>query len=142
MTVAVASIWELGWDTPLREQDLWRFVAAEFELDSVWMTPVSGIYLRDSSIMTERASMTDILDELGIIGVFLTQDADVTLEDFAHPESCVYVTGANEADASQHMRKGDLSVRIRTPKGGGGLWGHQAAAIALYDRQVKAWPQP
>lgn len=140
--IAVAGIWELGWDTPLREQDLWRFMGAEFQLDGIWMCPVSGIHLRASSVITERASMPEILEELGLVGVFLAQDGDTTLAEFDHPESCVYVTGASGRDASQFMREGDLSVRVQTPKGGGGLWGHQAACLALYDRQVKSWPQP
>jgi len=143
MTVALASIWETGWDTPLRESDLWRFLVDEFQLDGgIWMTPVSGIHLRDDSGIHERASMADVLTELNLTAVFFDQDGDEALRDFVHPESCVYVTGSTLASSLSFKRPGDLSVRIETPGGTGGLWSHQAACLALYDRQAKSWPQP
>jgi len=141
--IALATIWELGWNTPLFEFDLWRFLVPEFQVDGgLWVTPVSGIVAPADFPLYERATVPAILEELGVIGVFLDQDGDIPLDEFEHPASCVYLTGATSYPILPYKRQGDVSVRVRTPAGAGGPWSHQIACLALYDRQVKSWPQP
>jgi hypothetical protein len=41
--VVVAGMWELGWNTPIKEIDLWRYPLKDFGVDRFYMTPISGI---------------------------------------------------------------------------------------------------
>ena len=43
MSVAVAGLWELGWNTPIKEADLWEFMLRDMGVNLWSMAPVSGI---------------------------------------------------------------------------------------------------
>ena len=41
--IKVVGCWELGWNTPILEYDLYHFITKEYQIDELIMTPVSGI---------------------------------------------------------------------------------------------------
>lgn len=135
MTVAVAGCWELGYSAPLTERDLWLYPLRDFQVDRWIMAPVSGI--RDQ-LLEEVDRLTDT--DFGLPRVFVDETGAVELQDFEHPDEAVYIFG--KAGFSPHpsmAHNGDHTVRIVTPERRGMLWPHQAAAVVLYDRQVKSW---
>ena len=52
--VKVASYWELDWNTPIKEIDLWRYPLQDFGVETFYMTPITGI---ESKFVEERPSM-------------------------------------------------------------------------------------
>jgi hypothetical protein len=136
--VAVAGIWELGWNTPIKEIDLWEYPLREYGVDKLYMTPISGI---DNNAVIEKASLEEILAEhRGWKVVFCDERAKTTLKHFNHPKKALYVFGkANFSPFLSLKRPQDLAVKIESSAPEGGmLWPHQAAAIILYDRLLKA----
>lgn len=138
--VKVAGLWELGWNTPIKEIDLWEFPLRDFGVDKFYMSPVSGI---DHSMVEERHSIEEVLKEAREIGtavVFVDEKGTASLKDFHHPADVLYVFGKSGLNPlTAYGQKGDLSVVIETKVNGGILWPHQAAAIVLYDRFKKSW---
>lgn len=129
-------MWELGWNTPIKEADLWEMVCREFCIDNIYMSPVSGI---KHKFIKEVSSIKDFLDETQIQAVFLDEKGEIPLHEFKHPESCIYVFGKTNESVLYHKRPGDVSVYIQTIRSSAMLWAHQIAAITFYDRQVKSW---
>lgn len=136
--VAVAGAWELGWNTPIKELDLWAFPVRDFAVDAFYMTPVSGIA---SKRVQERASLDEVLAETrNLAAVFVDENGEAALTDFEHPDDALYVFGrAGFSPMTALKRERDRSVRIETVLGAGLLLPHQAAAIVLHDRLVKSW---
>lgn len=138
--MAIAGLWELGWNTPIKEAELWEYVLRDFSVEAFYMCPVSGIH---AAFIQERPELPDVLDEYrtrGIPIVFVEARAATPLRQFDHPREALYIFGkATLNPLVAYGRAGDLSVWIETPQQLGALWPHQAAAIVLYDRQVKAW---
>jgi len=134
----IAGFWELGWNTPIKELDLWKFMLREFEIEEFYMIPVSGI---QSKSVKERHSLKEVLDEnKDHTVVFVSELADIPLSTFVHPERALYVFGkANFSPFLNLKREKDLAVKIETAQNSGLLWPHQAAAIVLYDRVTKRW---
>mgnify|MGYP003652254906 CR=1 FL=1 len=131
--IEVAGMWEIGWNTPIMEADLWEMTLREFGLTALSMTPISGInkpwideyeYLDD--ILTAKPDLTPVfVDELG----------EVELSDFVHPENALYVFGKTTHSPFNSMAKkyNAQSVRIASVNPAT-MWAHQALAIVLYDR--------
>lgn len=138
-SVRVAGFWELGWNTPIKEIELWEYPLRDFGVETLYMTPITGI---QSSFVQERASLEEILEENKDLKiVFCDERAEASLVDFKHPKDALYVFGkANFSPLLGLMRKGDLAVKIDTVENKGMLWPHQAASIILYDRFLK-WQQ-
>lgn len=132
----LAGLWELGWNTPLKELELWEYIAKDFGVEEFYMTPVTGIY---SNAVTEKHSMQEILDEnKDMTKVYVDENGEVDLVDFKHPENALYVFGkAGSSPVATYASAGDLTVRIRTVNNKGLLWPHQAATLILYDRMLK-----
>jgi hypothetical protein len=127
----------LGWNTPIKEADLWRFVVQEFAVDLWTMAPTSGI--ADPGIH-EFPTIEAILDEYRgtYTPVFVDESAEEDLETFQHPESAIYVFGrVGSAPYRTDRTELDRAVRVRTPTDSGLLWPHQIAAILLHDRNTK-----
>jgi hypothetical protein len=134
MTVKTASFWELGWLTPIKEVDLYQYPMQDFGVDEIYLHPVSGI-LNDK--ITERNNLDEIIAENpDLVVVFLTEKGATPLHEFEHPEHALYVTGLTSSSdpAVTHAAEGRLAVSIDTGIHRGGLWGHQALSIVLYDR--------
>ncbi len=134
--IRVAGIWELGWNTPLKEIELWEFPLRDFGVERFYMTPISGIA---SNAVTERAAMEEVLSENSDMTiVFVDERAPVSLTTFVHPENALYVFGkASLSSMVAYGRTQDRAVKIDTVANAGLLWPHQAAAIVLYDRMLK-----
>lgn len=134
--VKLAGAWDLAWNTPIKEIDLWEMVVREFCIDQLYMTPVSGI---NNKYVTERINMEDILYEnRDLAVVFLYEKADTVLKDFKHPENVLYIFGkVGPTMMPLYRPEQHEAVRIETPAITGLLWGHQCASILLYDRMIK-----
>jgi tRNA(Leu) C34 or U34 (ribose-2'-O)-methylase TrmL len=132
--VVVASMWEYGWNTPIKEFDLWHYPLKDFGVDEFAMTPVSGIRLNNK--VQEFHSVEDIIKHYGLPVILCTEHGEYTLEEFEHPENALYLF--NRTSGGIIVEKPDYSLRIETKQNKGMLWGHQAASIILYDR-FKKW---
>src|SRR3990172_141338 len=141
MTVKVAGLWERGWNTPIKEVELWEFPLRDFAVNEHIMVPVSGI---ENSYVTEVPNLGDWLvtqRALGLTIVFLDENGQTPLQNFVHPPDAVYVCGkANLSSLVAYSLPGDLSLKILTPANLGGFWPHQAVSIVLYDRFLKSSP--
>lgn len=135
--VKVAGHWDLGWNTPIKEIDLWEYPLRDFEVDTFYMCPISGI---QNNKVEERKDIQDVLDENPkLTAIFCDENAKTSLKDFKHPTKALYIFGrANFSPFLSLKRKKDKALKIETVSPDGGLlWGHQAAAIVLYDRMMK-----
>lgn len=136
--VVVAGMWELGWNTPIKEIDLWRYPLKDFGVDRFYMTPISGI---ESKKVIELPSLEDILNKnKELLPIYVTEDGEYSLKEFKHPKNVLYIFGKTNYSPFNTMKTEDsMSLRIETKLNRGMLWGHQAAGIILYDRTVKGW---
>lgn len=138
--VSVAGLWELGWNTPIKEAELWEYPLRDFGVDHWLMSPISGI---DNLFVQEYRDLAAVIQDhraRGIPVVFVDEKGASPLREFVHPTDALYVLGKTSlSPLIAYGRSDDLSVRIETPLAGGLLWAHQAATLVLYDRQVKTW---
>lgn len=138
--VKVAGLWELGYNTPLLELDLWQYPLREFGVGTLIMSPVTGLR---AGMLQEWHELGEALAQERSEGntvVFVDECGDTPMPEFDHPENVVYVFGkASKSAMAAYRQEGDLSVVIPTPGETGMLWPHQAAMIVLYDRTVKSW---
>ena len=135
MTVAVAGIWELGWNTPIKEMDLWEYPLRDFGVDIFYMTPVSGI---DHNGVLERHTTEEVLAETAdLVHVFVDERGSLELPTFSHPKNVLYLFGKASLSLHPMARPGDITLRIPTPNNLATLWPHQCAALVLYDRFMK-----
>lgn len=132
--VIVASIWEYGWNTPIKEFDLWHYPLKDFGVDEFAMTPISGIRLNNK--VKEFNSVEDIVKHYGIPVIICEETGETTLEEFKHPEDALYLF--NRTSGGKLPVNANYSIRVETKLNKGLLWGHQAASIILYDR-FKKW---
>jgi hypothetical protein len=133
MAVVVASIWEYGWNTPIKEFDLWHYPLKDFGVDELAMTPVSGIRLNNK--VKEFDSVEELVKHYGLPVIICTEYGDTDLKDFEHPKDALYLF--NRTSGGELPVSPDYTLRISTQLNKGLLWGHQAASIILYDRFTK-----
>lgn len=134
--VIIASYWELGYDSPLREMERWKFMAKDFGVDKIHMLPVSGI---SDPLFEDLPDLQAVFDKYpGVPAVFIDEHADTDLGSFMHPEDVIYVFGRTGYSPLALKRETDLGVVIPTPNNLAGMWSHQAATLVLYDRFMKA----
>jgi len=141
--LTVIGTWELGWNTPIKEVELWGYPLKEYDVDEWFMSPVSGIasgfpFLHEDTQMEPRIALERAL---GRTIVFVDESAtSVGLDDFVHPADACYVmgkTGLSPYVAFFRPDLGDRCVVIHTHANLGGFWAHQAIAIVLADRKRK-----
>lgn len=135
----MAGLWEFGYSTPLAELDLWRFPLRDFQVDKLYMSPVTGIR---STEVTEVHDLNELLQNLRRVGVqvvFVDEKGTTELRDFIHPTGdVIYVFGkASMSPMQAYFQEGDMSLIIKTPETKGLLWPHQCAVTLLYDRMNK-----
>ena len=139
MTVAVVGIWETGWNTPIKEVDLWEYPLRDYGVDQYYMAPVSGI---QNNFITEVHDVGELLTQLRTENktiVFVDENGTETLDTFVHPEHAVYVFGkASLSPLVAYGRPEDKSLKIMTPMNLATLWPHQAAVLILDDRWKKS----
>lgn len=126
--VVFAGIWELGWNTPIKEIDLWKYPLREFGVDHLAMTPISGIKDR---FVKEYPDIDSIINTYDLPLIIVDERGEIDLENFTHPENALYLFGKASYSPLHH---GAISLRINTPENKGMLWPHQAASIILYHR--------
>ena len=135
--VVVAGMWEMGWNTPMMEVDLWKYPMRDFQVDEFAMTPVSGI---QNKSVKEFASIDDIIKHYHLPLIVVDERGTTNLADFEHPKSALYLFGKAGFSPLSNYFKIAESLKIETPrKKGGLLWAHQAASVVLYDRYKKSW---
>ena len=146
--IKVAGHWDLSWNTPIKEAELWNFPLRDFGVAEWYMWPVSGIKHneRESVALHERENLVDILEEnLDLPFVFMEPTNKVLgvhpidMTDFTHPEDALYVFGSAHYNpvAAGLPREGDHVVRLPTLHNAGVLWPHQVLVAALYHRLVQ-----
>lgn len=132
--VRIISFWEQGWNTPIKEYDLWHFPSREFKVDELVMIPISGIFAQD---IKEYQFYEDIERDDSVY-VFIDEEGEEDLEDFEHPENATYVFGRSGLSSMKvYKQESDKSIKIKSPLNEGMFWGHQVACIVLYDRVKK-----
>ena len=145
--IKVAGHWELSWNTPIKEAELWNFVLRDFEVEYWYMWPVSGIKHNEEQRvhLLERRDIKEILAEnQNIVNVYVEPENPlfphngINLRDFKHPENVLYIFGSAHFNPILGNKKDkDLSLTIPTIRNNGVLWPHQCLAILLYDKLVK-----
>ena len=129
--VVVAAPWEFGWNTPIKEVDLWKYPLRDFGVDHLAMCPVSGI---KDSFVKEYESVERIIEEYSHLPLIIVDEkGENDLESFSHPENALYLFGKTTGSVLGFADRG-TSLKITTPADKGLLWGHQAASIILYHR--------
>jgi len=135
MTVKIAGVWELAWNTPIKEVELWEYPLRDFGVESLIMEPVSGIR---NSFVEETNDLRSKLEELrseNYTIVFVDENGSEELNNFEHPENVVYVFGkATISTMTAYKKDNDRSLKINTVNNIGGLWPHQCAVLILNDR--------
>jgi len=138
--IEVAGVWEQGWNSPITESTEWEMMLREYGVDTLNMTPVSGIAAPwgNKPWLSEYDNMAEVLsDHSHLTPVFVDEAATVDLVDFQHPEDALYVFGRAGYSPYADIGSGHLAVKIVTPCPGC-LWAHQACALLLHDRFIKA----
>ncbi len=137
MTVKCVGCWESGWNTPIKEYDLWHYPMREYQVDEFIMTPVSGIVAQQ---ITEAADVQAVIDANPTLTlVYVDEGSGDELGPFVHPANCLYIFGkASYSPWVAHGSPANSSVKIVTPADLGLLWGHEAACLVLQDRFNKA----
>lgn len=135
--ITVVGSWEMGWNTPIKEMDLWEFVNKEFNVNAFHMFPASGIF---NNNVIESNTLDEVFAKLpnDHVRIFLDENGETDLVNFVHPVNAVYVLGKSGfSPIAGYKRPTDLSVKIATPTNSGLFWPHQALSIVLYDRFLK-----
>ena len=128
--VVVAGTWELGWNTPIMEVDLWLFPLRDLGVTEFAMTPVSGIV---NPKVKEFANFEEIAENYKLPIVIVEENGQTELKDFKHPKECIYMFGKANFNP-QYNFPSAKTLRIETAENKGLLWPHQAASIVLYHR--------
>ena len=148
--IHVVGHWEIGWNTPLLEADLWLLPLRDFGINDWWCWPVTGIESREMRVrLHERKDLRAILaDAPPWRRVFFEprnpsqfNGPSVDLHEYQHPdEDTLWIFGSNHFSPPMQVgRDEDDFVTVPTHENSGVLWPHQVFAIAAYDRLVKSW---
>jgi hypothetical protein len=147
--IRIAGHWEIGWNTPIKEAELWNFPLRDFGIKIWYMWPVTGIRHGESQWvkLREKHSFEEILAEnQDVPHVYMEpnnpcfKDKGSDLRDFQHPEDVLYVFGSNHFNPTVgHLREEDKMITLPTIRNNGVLWPHQVLVALLYDRMAKGW---
>jgi hypothetical protein len=133
--IKILGNWELGWNAPYTEYDLWEFPLREFEVYELMMVPITGVNRK----VTEFSSYEEALnapENENLTTVVCDERGQTDLRDFIHPKDALYIFG--KANYSPLINiQATHSLKISTPQNKGMMWPHQAACIILYDRYLK-----
>jgi hypothetical protein len=137
--IKFAGTWDFGWNTPIKEIDLWQYQLMDYGFDNFIMTPVSGI---SNPFVTEYSDLEVVLAEYRNLQyqiVFVDENGTDTLSDFVHPvDNALYIFGrAGFSPYVSYNQPGDKSLKITTKMNNGLLWPHQALTLICADRLAK-----
>lgn len=101
---------------------LWRQISRSFNVKTTFI---------NCGVETIDPTNVVVFDETG----------SIPLTEFKHPENATYIFGATGMDMIQQYFPSAPCVRIEVSAlvSKQGLFGPQAAAIVLYDREAKLW---
>lgn len=133
--IVIASIWEFGWNTPIKEFDLWYYPMMDFGVDEIAMTPISGINKKVKEFPDIDSLINHYVRYHNLDVVLCDENGVIDVKEFKHPENVLYLFGKTTRSLLSHYNY--PSIRVVTPNNKGMLWGHQAASIIMYDRFLK-----
>lgn len=141
MTVAVAGLWDFGYNCPISEVPLWLHPIRDFAVDEWHMSPVSGI---DCPKIHEWARAEEMISSLRsrLHLVFVTEahQGAVELDDFLHPKNACYVFGKSTWSPFMSLAGADdCVVRCATPTGLGLSLAPSVLFTVLWHRGQQ-WP--
>lgn len=141
-SVYVVGHWELGWNSPIKELDLWEYPLKEFGVKQLAMVPISGLSTPGQNLFLKEFLNTEeavTQYESNHTVVVVDENGSSDLESFVHPQKAVYVFGKTSLSPLLLLQnKNNIqSIRIKTTNNTGMLWAHQAATVVLYDRMKK-----
>lgn len=145
--IKILGHWEIGYHAPITEQYYWSLPIRDFGIKDWNMVPVSGVHCREREVnLTEWKSYEEFFNKHpDLIRVFIEPRTKqynpdtVWLNEFEHPEDCVYVFGSAHFNPTiGFKREQDTVVSIKTAQDKGVLWADQAMCIVLYER-AKQW---
>ncbi len=133
--IIVAGMWELGWNVPINEINLWKFLLRDFNIKEFYMSPITGI---KNDFVNEVDNILDVINLYkNYKTILIDEGGDINLKDFKHPSNdCIYLFGKANSNFPKELYT-DYKVSISTNLNAGLLWPHQAAGIILYDRLIK-----
>lgn len=144
--IKVAGCWDelLLPSAAIEYNSRWKFLVRGFELDGIYMSPVTGFVeahrtsadMRDHVIEVENI-MEAVDDNPELVPVLVDECSPNPLQTFEHPSDVIYLFG--RTGQSFYGGWKGASVGIEYP---GALSSYlqpdQAAALVLYDRMVKS----
>lgn len=150
--VKMAGCWDV-WENAEQEYLIhWRFLTKHFGVDTLYMTPVTGLAekLKSSldyteSTFIELPSLEDVIKANPELTPVIVDENGVTeLSSFVHPDKVLYLFGRVGYSPLESLKKQSVSVRIpswsKKPNVSRGLLHpHQAATVVLYDKMTKLW---
>ena len=86
--IVIASIWEEGWNTPIKELDLWHYPLQDFAVDELAMTPVTGIL---NGTVREFHNVDDLVAHYGLPVILCTETGASELHYICSKERAVEV---------------------------------------------------
>ena len=131
--IVVAGTWEIGWNSPIKEVELWKYPLRDFGVDHLAMYPVSGIKDR---FLREFDSLESLVSNYDLPVIIVDEKGSCNLSNFKHPKSALYLFGKASYSPLASLPEAE-SIVIPTNQNRGLLWPHQAASIVLYDRHLK-----
>lgn len=147
--IKVVGNWELSWNTPIKEAELWNFLLRDFQISEWYMWPISGIkHSEDHSVnLHERQTLEEVLEENKDIPHVYVEPYNPAfpdikpqdLREFEHPEDVLFIFGTAHFNPATRAREQDKILMVPTIENKGVLWPHQCLAVILYDRLVKGW---
>lgn len=136
MAVKIAGCWDIQMlPSPAVEySSRWKFLAIGFELDGMYMAPVTG----SKHVIEVEDIMDAVVANPELTPVLVDECSPNRLQSFDHPQDALYIFGRTGMSFFGGWQ--GESVSIEPP---GQLTSYlqpdQAAALVLYDRMVKSW---
>lgn len=121
--------------SPLVEyKSRWKFLVMGFELDGIYMAPVTG----EKRVIEVDDVMDAVTANPELIPVLVDECSPNRLHTFEHPQDALYIFGRTgmsffggwEGESVSIEPPGELTSYLQPD---------QAAAIVLYDRMRKSW---
>lgn len=112
----------------------WKFLVLGFELDGIYMAPVTG----EDRVIEVEDIMEAVAANPDLTPVLVDECSPNHLQPFKHPQDAIYLFGRTglsffggwEGESVSIEYPGELSSYLQPD---------QAASIVLYDRMVKSW---
>jgi hypothetical protein len=149
--IRVAGHWELSWNTPIKEAELWNLPLRTFMIEDWYMWPVSGIQHNEWQKVNlhELPTFEDVLAaNQDLVHVYVEpfnkanpQYVPEDLREFEHPKDVLYIFGSAHFNpvARNLRREQDKMVMVPSIRNQGVFWPHQCLVTVLYDRLAKGW---